>query len=443
MEEVEVRRGILIAGLSDVRFYEHYILPFIESHHFKSAREKIIFSIISGFIKRYERVPSPGELKVEISAFFSSKQAEKFDDFVDLKEMLLFTKDLYKESVKSPVDPEWLANNLIPYIRNRESKFLVNSMAEKLEYNEQLDLSEVISKLERLNTLGTSLMEEVPEITDDLDIITTEDDRDPIPTPWPTVNARENTDGGIGRGEYGMIFAYTNVAKSTVLASIAMTAALRKKNILFCTIEDNKKQVYKRLLACATNTPRSLCNGNAKALSAIEKYKKLRERKVIGDIYVHKMYEYETKVSELIPLLRSLERKNKVKFDMIIVDGLQLMKPEAVKEDGDSQGGWAEIEDMHRTFHKVVGKLNIRGWTTHQARDADKRENILHINHLGKAKGVGQVPELAVSLNETGEKDEETGTEMMVLFGARNRLGNKDWTVRIKANKNLAKFEEV
>lgn len=257
-------------------------------------------------------------------------------------------------------------------------------------------------------------------------------------TPWPSIN--EAVKGGLARGEYGVVLAYSNVGKSTLLCALGYHALTTKKNVLHITAEDSERETLVKYVSLHTQENRdAIDRGTAPA--AIEKFKSDSIRGEIGTLYTYETLEYHTKASQIEHIINDYETKFTTKIDVLIVDYAQIMKPESTSED-ESQGDWKQIEDIHRTLRKVGRICDVATWSAHQAKEADKRERILKLQHMGKAKACGQVPEIMISLNE-GEGDAEDALNNQVLFIARNRLGAKNVQVNLRVNHKKISYVEV
>ena len=80
-----------------------------------------------------------------------------------------------------------------------------------------------------------------------------DDNRNPIPFPWPTFN--KITQGGYGAGDLVLIFGNPKGGKSWVVAAMAVEAAKRGEKVVVYALELGAEYVGKRLDAILTGIP--------------------------------------------------------------------------------------------------------------------------------------------------------------------------------------------
>lgn len=412
----------------------------LSAGHFTTAERKITFTLIHEFFWEYERPPLKKELAGVIwDGFQSGNILDVWKRMTSEEEIEQYIWGLYQFDL----DPKWVEDNLGSHLRMIATKDFLNDQIQQFETTGQINPMECLDRLESIVQVGLSV-DDVTDLDYTIDTLGEDEERVVVcPTPWPTINSPDYMDGGLAVGEYGCILAYPNVGKSTMLACIGAEALLHGKNVLHISIEDSAVSVQKRYIASLTNVPRSRMTKELSAEKAKSLYKQMRENNEIGKLHILQFEEYAKKASELIHVILKNERKTKTTYDVIIVDYLQLMKPEKGEKGDFGQGGWEAQEDTHRMFRRVMTKLKKAGWSALQAReDSVVRVPILQLHNIGKAKAVGQVPDFLVSLNETKELTED-GSLVSKLYVARNRLGKKYAVLDLKTDIECCMYEEI
>ena len=100
----------------------------------------------------------------------------------------------------------------------------------------------------------------------------------------------------------------------------------------------------------------------------------------MGKLFILEFLEYELRPSEVYGIVRNIERSQRIKVGLVVVDYAQSMKPDTPDENGEvsgGQGNWSQIEDIHRLLRKAGRKLDCAMWSAHQAKEVEKRREIL------------------------------------------------------------------
>lgn len=413
----------------------------LEAKHFSGAQQKFAISLIHDFYSRYERRPLRKELSGEIESVWDDPKIVE----VTWKKVLgdIDTIDQYMTSLYLfPIDPVWVEEKVGEHLSKVATVSFLNEQIQLFEDTGTINPIECIEKLEEI--ARASVIEvDIENLHESIDLLRESEQRDVIcGSPWKTLNECY-LDGGLARGEYGCVLAYPNIGKSSILAAIGSEALLWGKNVLHVSIEDSRDLVRKRYVASLTGVPRSRMKPDMSLEKAITIYKNMVESCTLGKLHILELEEYSKKASDLLHIIPKIERRNNIKIDLVILDYLQLMRPEKSEAIDYSQGDFAALEDTHRMFRRVLKKLNLAGWSVLQAKETDmNRVQVLKLHNIGKARATGQVPDILLSLNETVETTED-GMEISKLYVARNRLGPKYGVLNLKTDKDCCRYEEI
>lgn len=436
MISIHQATALLKRGLTDLVFWQS-VSPLLRKQDLGFFSHKYIHQAILDHLKTHSNLPSKDDLLfLGGDKFRSEARIKGVDKAFGPEDYIQHVEDIYKYNVNKELFDATIYDLL--KVESFKGRALLLANKDDLNIAEVNNFSENLERSLQISATGEEITPSYEKI---MNIVTAES-RDVVSvTPWPTIN--HHLKGGLARGEYGFILTYTNVGKSTILCAIGYQALASRKTVLHITIEDSERETLIKYVSLHTGECRDAI-GKGEGDEAKLEFIRSSKNGEIGTLYTYEGLEYVTKASEIEHIVLEYERKRKCKIDVLIVDYAQVLKPETVGS-AEAQGGWAEIEDTHRTLRKIGRKLDVAIWSAHQAAEGanGKREKILKVGNCGKAKASSQVPEVVITFNETGD-DATSGDEVinLIAYIARNRIGQKYIEVPVKVNMKRIKYEE-
>ena len=172
------------------------------------------------------------------------------------------------------------------------------------------------------------------------------------PTPWDVIN--ELTDGGLGKGELGVMVAPAGIGKSWALMNIGADAVKKGKTVLHYTLELNEAYVGLRYDSVITG----IANQNLKHYQddIKEQLEKLK-----GELIIK---HYPTKTVSVMGIRGHVEKciMQGKKPDVIIVDYADLLLSHSNKTDST----YAEQGGVYIDLRGLSGEYGIPIWTASQ-----------------------------------------------------------------------------
>lgn len=440
LQKREFADAVVSLLVKDKEFLANYG-SVIDPGIFRFATHKALITLVQDFYRRYDRGIRKDELRTEIDCFHKAHAETELGRAVKADELW---KEAIRVSAMTP-DREWVADRLGAYVRIRKTTDLLTRYMSHVSEGKEVNYEHLLAEVENVKAVGGLGQNEVRDAADEIDMLMEVNSRRIVsPTPWPTINKKEIMGGGLAATEYGVILSYSNVGKSTILCQLGVQALRYGSNVVHISCEDKKREVLQRYAANLTKIPRTRMTPDCEARQAVDIFRSVCRSGRLGKLFIMEYMEYELRASEIEGMIRSIERRHKLKIDVLIVDYAQVLKPDTLGEDGQDtkgQGNWNQIEDTHRILRRTGRKLDCGVWSAHQAKEQDKRKEILRLNDMGKSKASGQVPEILMSLNETEEREDDY--EVQLLFVARNRLGEKYEVVKLQVDKNTVRYREA
>ena len=203
---------------------------------FEKMTHKWVIEKTLEFYKNFHTTPTLDYFNVELQKI-ENKSLKSLTE-----ELLIKVNNQQKE-----VDLEYIKNEFFDFCKNQNIK---NAILESVEFLKSNKFDE-IKKIMNESFQHSVILKEGHEYNLDIESRYREDNRCPIPFPWPEMT--EKTQGGFGKGELILIAGSPGSGKSWTMIEIAVNSAILGKNVMFYTLELSEYYVAKRMDACLTN----------------------------------------------------------------------------------------------------------------------------------------------------------------------------------------------
>jgi len=263
------------------------------------------------------------------------------------------------------------------------------------------------------------------------------DDEDGEKIPTGLVHLDYALDGGLGRGELGVVLAPPKAGKTTTLVNfgyggICSAATEAGFNVIHYSFEMNEKKInrrYDRRLAGKINklyaTDRQ---------TFVEEVEKKAQRLVRGRLFV-KHYPTRTATPTMIRSHLSMLAGRGFKPDMIIFDYADIMKPE--RRLGEFR---QETAGLYEDLRTIAGEYNAAVWTASQAPRGALEKETLDMRDFAESFEKAAVMDVGVAFCQT--MDERIDGECrLFLMGLRDAEDHR--TVRCMIRRDQALLKSV
>lgn len=245
------------------------------------------------------------------------------------------------------------------------------------------------------------------------------------PTGLGPIDGREILNGGLGRGEIGVIVAPTGVGKSHFLVHVGSEALRRGKNVVHYTFELSETQVGIRYDS-------NLCDINS---SEIRDHKeKVLEKYENGEFGRLIIKEYPTGTATVTTIRNHLEKLSMrgIKPSLIVIDYADIMRS---SRQFDSLRH--ELKLIYEELRNLAMEMSIPIWTASQANRDAAKSDIVGLENMSEAYGKAQVADVVLSLSR---KPTEKASGFGRLFVAKNRAGKDGILYPVRINTAMSKL---
>jgi len=377
-----------------------------ESSFGNQAHQWIIKEILAYYTK-YHTVPSMDVLKVEL---------QKIENEV----LQLSIKEKLREAYKiTNDDAEYVMEEFSTFCKNQQLKKALLSSVDLLkagDYDSIKFMIENAMKAGQDKNMGH-------EYNKDVESRYREDNRVTVPTPWNTIN--DMLQGGLGNGDFGLIFGNPGGGKSWSLVALGGFAIKLGYNVLHYTLELGEDYVGRRYDAFFTNIAvNKVLEHRTKVEETVESLK--------GELIIKEFPTGRATISTIEAHIAKVKSLG-IEPDLIIIDYVDLLSSKRKSTDRKF-----EIDDIYTSTKGLARELNIPIWSVSQVNRAGSKDDVIEGDKAAGSYDKMMITDFAMSLSRKKEDKVNNTGRFHVM---KNRYGMDGITYIIKADTSTGHFE--
>ena len=399
-----------IKVLSSLLTHKEFLLNIqdvLSEEYFDNQAHKWIIKEILKYFQKYHTCPSMDVLKVELKK-------------VDNEVLQLSIKEQLREAYKaSDEDLKYVEEEFSGFCKNQQLKKALLTSVDFLNAGDYDSIRTMID-----NALKAGQDKNMGhEYNKDVESRYREDHRSIVPTPWEAIN--ELLQGGLGNGDFGLIFGNPGGGKSWSLVALGGFAVKLGYNVLHYTLELGADYVGRRYDAFFTGV----------SVQNITKHKPQIEEAVAqlqGQLIIK---EYPTGKASISTLESHIKKCIDLDFkpDLILIDYVDLLRSKR-----NSRERKEEIDDIYISTKGLARELNLPIWSVSQVNRAGAKDDIIEGDKAAGSYDKMMVTDVAISLSRK-RQDKVNGTGRFHIM--KNRYGMDGLTFAVKADTSTGHFE--
>ena len=376
--------------------FSQSIIDVIQPKYFDNQYFKLIMQLVKEYYEKYQSVPTFDGLEQLTTLEVSSEMARKY-----IFDMLKEIKDSSFE------DHLFIKEKSIKFCKQQELKKAIRKVENIMEKGEFESYDKCEEYIREAIQIGDGDNGDF-EVFHNLEEVLKDDFRHPIPTGLDGIDNLLN--GGLAKGEIGVILAPTGVGKTTMLTRFANTAFNMGYNVLQIFFEDNPKIIQRKHFTCWTGIATDdLSNNKEKVLSKADEMKKNGGKMILKKLPSdeHTMTQIKNQIRKIIS-----EGSN---IDIIILDYIDCVIPDRKFNDE-----WKGEGSVMRKFEAMCHELNMVGWTATQGNRSSISSEVVTNDQMGGSIKKAQVGHVIISVAKTLQQ-KELGLATIAI--TKSRLG--------------------
>ncbi len=397
---------VLSSLLTHKEFLQN-INDILSEEYFDNQAHKWIIGEILNYYEEYHTTPTMEVLKVE------TKKVTNEVLQLSIKEQL---REAYKASNE---DLEYVEKEFSSFCKNQQLKKALLNSVDLLNSGDFESIRGLID-----NALKAGAEKNIGhEYIKDTEARYREEARTVVPTPWDKFN--NFMQGGLGNGDFGLIFGNPGGGKSWTLVALGGYAVKMGFNVLHYTLELGEDYVGRRYDAFFTGKPVDTLTKNRKAVDEIIP-------QLPGQLIIK---EYAPGQATINTIRGHIQKCTDLEFtpDLIIIDYVDLLSSK--KRTQDRKG---EIDDIYIGTKGLAKELQLPIWSVSQVNRAGAKDDVIEGDKAAGSYDKIMITDVAISLSRKRE-DKVNGTGRFHIM--KNRYGMDGMTYSVVADTSMGHFE--
>lgn len=379
----------------------------LDTEMFDNPAHKWIVGEILRYYYKYHTTPTIDSLLAEVKKI--DNEVLKVSVAEQLKEAFKATND----------DREYVEQEFSTFCKNQQiKKAILNSvnLLEKGQYDDIKYMMDSALKAGQDKSIGH-------EYDKDIETRYREEERSPIPTSWDHIN--ELLMGGLGIGDFGIIFGNPGGGKSWMLVNIGAQAVNRGYTVCHYTLELSEYYVGKRYDALFTGIDVQNVHKNRQAIE--EAVNKVKGKLIIKEFPMGKATVHT--IESHIQKCRDLGHAP----DLVIIDYVDLLKSKVKSIDPKDA-----IDDVYTATKGMARELKVPIWTVSQVNRSGAKDDVIEGDKAAGSYNKMMIADFAMSLSRK-RQDKVNGTGRVHIM--KNRYGMDGMTYSAKISTNTGDIQ--
>ena len=379
----------------------------LSDEYFDNQAHQWVIKEILRYYDKYHTTPSMDILKVEITK-------------IENEVLKLSVREQLKAAYEaSDDDLEYVQEEFQTFCKNQQLKKALMSSVDLLkagDFDGIKHLVETALKAGNDKNVGH-------EYNKDIESRFREDARTVISTPWERIN--DILQGGLGNGDFGLIFGNPGGGKSWSLVALGGYAVRMGYNVLHYTLELGEQYVGRRYDAFFSKIPVDKVIRNREKIEEIIP-------EIPGQLIIKEFPTGRATISTIESHIRKVEELG-VKADLILIDYVDLLSTK--KRTVDRKG---EIDDIYTSTKGLARELDVPIWSVSQVNRAGAKDDVIEGDKAAGSYDKIMITDFCLSLSRKA-KDKVNGTGRFHIM--KNRYGMDGLTFGVKADTSTGHFE--
>ncbi len=385
----------LIKSIIENKKYGEKIIDVLESRYFDNTSFKFIMENIKELFKTYNTIPNYDTVAQKLMAEGGNDSTKHVDTLEAIKQL--------------DVNTEYIQDTALNFCKQQNLKKKlkdVHNIIDNGEFESYNKIEEIIQKALQIGLMN----DDGTDVFEDIDLALEKDNRLPIAT--GIVGIDNLLDGGLGRGELGIVLAPTGTGKTTLLTKMANTAYNQGYNVLQVFFEDNPGNIKRKHYTIWSGVAPKDQPENAEEVKIKVKEAEVQSK---GGIKLLKLASDNVTISEIKNKVRKLISDG-FKIDLLLIDYVDCISPER-SINGEE---WKGEGSIMRSLESMTGEFDIAIWTATQGNRESISSEVVNSDQMGGSIKKAQIAHVIVSIAKTLEQKENNLATLTLL---KSRIG--------------------
>ena len=406
--------------------------PIIDQNMFTDPNLKTIVGVMKNYYDKYNVVPAYDNVGIELRDL--SRSEKEKETYLAVLDKIKTTSSSGVESTREKAEKFFRQQNIV---RTANEILKIAEKGNDDQYDRCVNLLNDAMAAGIHNDFGEGLFDHMNETLSD-------DYRNPIPTGIAKID--ELLEGGLAKGELGVIIGPTSFGKTSLTTAMASHAACTGHKVLQIVFEDRIKQIQRKHLGRITGI-------EARDLSKpqnIDFVKKTIEEfpdkeALKKNLRIVKFPSGEKTARQIKRFIQKLINTG-FKPDLVIVDYFECLEHET---DRSISNEYEKEGKTMRMFEAMAGELDMAFWIPSQGTKDSINLELVTMDKIGGSVKKAQIAHVIMSIARTVEDIDNNKATIAILKNRAGKSGkvfqNVDFnngTCRISTD-NVDEFESL
>lgn len=381
---------LILQMLTDRKFAQS-IMEIISPNYFEDSYVRIIVATIKDAYEKYDAVPDIGSLR--------SRLLENVKDEIDRNSVFSQLRRIEEAELN---DTFYIQETALKFCKRQELVKAVKQMNEIINKGDVNDFDQCEEILKKALEHGDNNDSDV-DVFSNVDDVLADDYRNPIPTGIEGLD--EIMDGGLAKGELGIILAAYGVGKTTMVTKLANHAKQLGYNVMQIFFEDSVKVIQRKHMSCYTKIPLlELTSRKSEVKIEWEKFEK-----TAGKLKLVKLRSDGVTVPKIRQIIRKKIAQG-FRPDLVLIDYVDCISPSRNFTDSNEAQGV-----IMRELESMIDELNIALWVPTQGNRSSIKSDVVEGDQMGGSIKKAQIGHFLLSIAKNLEQREKGTANIAIL----------------------------
>ena len=387
----------LIKAIIEDKKYGETIIDVLESKFFENNSFRFIMENVKELYKTYNKIPDYNTVAQKIMSEGGNKDSSKVH--VD-------TLDAIKNNEQQI---EYVKDTALNFCKQQNLKKELKGVQSIIDNGDFESYNKIEQIIQKALQVGIS-NDETTDVFHDIEGALEKDNRQPIALGIVGVDNLLN--GGLGRGELGIVLAPTGTGKTTLLTKFANTAYNLGYNVVQIFFEDNPGNIKRKHYTIWTEI-----SPNEQPNYKDEVQKKVKEIQANskGFLKLLKLSSDNVTISEIKNKIRKMNSEGE-KVDLLVIDYVDCISPER-SNFGEE---WKGEGSIMRSLESMTSEFEMAVWTATQGNRESISSEVVNSDQMGGSIKKAQIAHVILSIGKTLEQKENNLATLTLL---KSRIG--------------------
>lgn len=390
----------LLKTIIEDRKFGESIVEVIDQNYFDNSGFKFIMQNIKEYYELYNIIPPYSALEQKIISENVAETARAA--FIDT------VKNIQEHTIDTGGAP-LIKDKAMNFCKQQVLKKTIKKIEEitaKGEFEEYHKIEKLIQ--DALQVGATS--NDIVDIFENIGAALQADNRRPVPT--GIIGIDNLLEGGLGRGELGVVLAPTGTGKTTLLTKFSNEAFNNGYNVVQIFFEDNVNNIKRKHFTIWTGISPKDQPQQAEEVERVVNEKKANST---GELRLLKLPSDSVTISEIKSKLRKMQADG-FRIDLLTLDYVDCITPDKTNYNEEWKGDGA----IMRQLESMTSEFDIAIWTATQGNRESIKSEVVTTDQMGGSIKKAQIGHVVLSIGKTIEQKEMNLATLTLL---KSRIG--------------------